>query len=279
MRHFSAWRRALTALGVVAVNTVAALAADPLPLVKSGPYNADHATVELFAAMESGEIDVKLIANDSTSAQVLIENKTQQPLNVKLPAAFAGVPVLAQFQQPGGGFFGGNQQGANQGGNQGGQNQTTGGGFGNNQQNGRNNGAVGQPNGNFFNVPAERVGKLKVKLVCLEHGKPEPRAAIPYKIVPIAAFTDKPELAELCSLLGQRKVSQKSAQFAAWHLANEMTLEELASKKIEHLDGSTEQFFTTEEVRGGKLAVTEAEKLAKQPVTASAAAQTSTSVQ
>ncbi|MGE0606472.1 MAG: hypothetical protein AB7O62_05035 [Pirellulales bacterium] len=258
MRHFSQGWRALVALCVVGTGSVVH-GAEKLPFVKSGPYNADHQTVELFAALENGEIDVKFIPNDSTSAQVLIENKTQQPLNVRLPAAFAGVPVLGQFQQQPGGFFnGGGQRGGGQQG--GGQNQSTGGGFGNGQQNGQQN---GQANGNFFNVPAERVGLMKVKLVCLEHGKPEPRAAIPYKLVPIAEFSDKPEVAALCSLLGDGKVSQKSAQFAAWHLANDMSQEELASKKIHHLDGSSERFFTADQVRGGKLAVAEAEKMAQ----------------
>ena len=53
-------------------------------------------TVEMFAAIEKGDIAVKLIPKDSTQCRVLIENKTDKPLNVKLPEAFAGVPVLAQ---------------------------------------------------------------------------------------------------------------------------------------------------------------------------------------
>ena len=133
------------------------------------------------------------------------------------------------------------------------------------QANGNGNGNGGnQQQGNFFNVPAERVGKLRVALVCLEHGKPEPRAAIPYKIVPIESFSDNPEVAALCTLLGQGQMSQKSAQFAAWHLADEISLTELTNKKIEHLDGSSELFFTAEEVRGGKTALAEAAKIARQ---------------
>ena len=64
-------------------------------------------TVELFAAMESGEIDVKLIPKNSKQATVLIENKGDQPLRIKLPDAFAGVPVLAQMGMGGMGGMGG----------------------------------------------------------------------------------------------------------------------------------------------------------------------------
>src|SRR5258708_6025169 len=52
--------------------------------------------VELFSAMEKGEIDVKLILKDSRGGNVLITNKTKKPLTIQLPVAFAGVPVLAQ---------------------------------------------------------------------------------------------------------------------------------------------------------------------------------------
>ncbi len=45
--------------------------------------------------MEKGDISVKVIPKDSTQCRVLIENKTDQPLSVKLPDAFAAVPVLA----------------------------------------------------------------------------------------------------------------------------------------------------------------------------------------
>ena len=59
-------------------------------------------TVELFAAMEAGDIDVKLIPKDSKQSTVLIENKLDMPLRIKLPDAFAGVHVLGQMGGMGG---------------------------------------------------------------------------------------------------------------------------------------------------------------------------------
>ena len=63
---------------------------------KSGGSDASQETVEMFSAMEKGQIAVKLIPKDSTQCHILIENKTDKPLTVKLPETFAGVPVLAQ---------------------------------------------------------------------------------------------------------------------------------------------------------------------------------------
>ena len=63
---------------------------------KPGEYNPQNTTVEMFSAIEAGDIAVTLIPKDSTQARIMIANKTNKPLNVKLPAAFAGVPVLAR---------------------------------------------------------------------------------------------------------------------------------------------------------------------------------------
>ena len=62
-------------------------------------------TVELFAAMKSGDIEVKVIPKDSTEAAITIKNKTGKPLTIKVPPALAAVPVQAQFG--GGGMMGG----------------------------------------------------------------------------------------------------------------------------------------------------------------------------
>ena len=63
---------------------------------KIGPVVPNAESVDMFAAIEKGDIEVKLIPKDSTECRVTIKNKTKKPLNVKLPEAFAGVPVLGQ---------------------------------------------------------------------------------------------------------------------------------------------------------------------------------------
>ncbi len=67
-------------------------------------------TVEMFAAIEQGQIEVRLTAKDSTQCTVAVRNKTDKPLTVKPPEAFAGVPVLAQFGGGEGGMVGGGRR-------------------------------------------------------------------------------------------------------------------------------------------------------------------------
>jgi len=265
--------RCLPRLGVL---VVAALV--PAVLVASdglkgvGKYNPEDETVGLFSAIERGQLEVRLIPKDSTQCRVLIANKSDRPLNVALPEAFAGVPVLAQFD-PFANFGNNNRNNnnnssqmlgvGNQFGNQGNQFGNQGNNFGpfnmNRQQN------------NFapFNIAPEKVAQLKLPAVCLEHGKPNPRPAKPYRIAPIAEATDKPEVASLCGMLGRGEISQRAAQAAAWHLNNDMSWEQLRAKRAQIVFGQLRApFFTRRELAEGEQAAARAGELAKQRRTA-----------
>jgi hypothetical protein len=241
---------AACAFAAASCQTMSLQASDAGPRFKAGQFNPAHESVELFAAAESGQIKVRFIPRDDTQGRIIIENLTSQPLNVELPQSFAAVPVQAQRMGGGFGFGNGNA------GQQSGQNQSVGGGG---RQGGRQQG-IGQ---NFFNVPAERVAQVKVQCVCLEHGKDNPRAAIPYRIQPIAEFTADPIVHALCVLLGGGEIDQRAAQAAAWHLANGLGWNQLAAKRIERLDGSSRPYFTPDELRRAKQAVKSAADLAK----------------
>lgn len=217
-------------------------------------------TVEMFHAMKDGKIDVTLIPKDSKQSNVLIENKTDKPLSVQLPAAFAGVPVLAQIGGGlgGGGLGGGGLGGGGYGGGGGGQG--IGGGFGGGGGGLGGAGGFGGlggggGGGGFLNVPPEKMEKLRVTTVCLEHGKAEPRAAMKYEIKPIAEFTDKEEVHELCRMLGARRIDQRSAQAAAWHLSSEMTWQQLAAKQLKFANGVTRPYFSRFEIQRAMQAV------------------------
>ncbi len=244
-------------------------------------YNPQDETVELFSAVEDGKLEVKLIPKDSTRCRVLITNKTDKPLNVSLPAAFAGVPVLAQIPfQPGligGGMMNNNFNNPNAGaqmigiGNR----------FGNWGQANRGNQFfnMGGPGNNLlpglgpgmgpnfapFNVPPEQVAQLRLTSVCLEHGKPDPRPKMAYELRPIESVTDKAELHEVCRMLGWQQLSQRAAQAAAWHLANGMSWEQLAGLKRKIAMGRiVERYFTAEDLAQGKKAVEAATELVNQ---------------
>jgi hypothetical protein len=248
----------------VLVLAAAVLAAVPLSLSAAKPETAETKvaaeTVEFFSAMKSGDIEVKLIMKDSTAGTVSIKNNTKRPLTIKLPDAFATVPVAAQFGGAGGGRRGGGAGGmGGMGGGMGGMgggNQGGGGGMGGmgGGMGGMGGGMGGMGGGmggggGLFNVAPEKAGKLKVINVCLEHGKKDPNPRVAYEIKPIESFNKDPKVIELVKMLARGELDQHSAQAAAWHLANGLTWEELANKVgVKHLNGSTEPYFTEEQL-------------------------------
>jgi hypothetical protein len=216
-------------------------------------------SVEMFAAMKSGDIAVKFIPKDDREARVMFTNKTRRPLSVQLPAAFAAVPVLAQR----GGGGGGGGMGGMGGGMMGGMNQMMGGGMGG-MGGGMGGGMMGGMGGGMMNVPAEKLddgisitlgaGKgasYKIATVCLEHGKRDPRAAIPYEIRPLETVMTKPGVAELLTLLGYGRIDQRGAQAAAWHLANGMSWEQLSQKRVQTVLGDGGSYFTPDQITIG----------------------------
>jgi hypothetical protein len=210
-------------------------------------------SVDLFAGMKSGDIDVRFVAKSDREAQLIVTNKTKQPLSVQLPKAFAASPVLAQLN-PGGGGGGRNRSS----GNNNNQNQSVGGGIG--------GGGGGLGGGGFggggFNIAPEAIGKLKVDVVCLEHGKKDPNARIPYEIKPIEEFTSDARVQELMSLFGEGKLSQRATQAAAWHYSSGMSWEELAAKQTKHIGKPGEPYFTRQELQAAFQIAAEAQRLA-----------------
>ncbi len=225
-------------------------------------------TVEMFSAIEEGKIGVTLIPKDSTLCRVLIENKTDKPLSVKLPEAFAGVPVLAQVggfgAGMGGGLGGGRAGGGWGGGGMGGGQQSFGGGWGGGGMGGMGMGGMGM-GGGFFNVPPEAVGKLKVTTVCLEHGKrePRPRPGLKHEIKPIEEHTDRVEVQEAVRMLGRGMMPQRVAQAAVWHLANDMSWQELASKQLQFANGTRAPYFSPQEIQAAMQVASAATQLAE----------------
>jgi hypothetical protein len=185
----------------------------------------------------------------------MIENKTDKPLTVKLPDAFAAVPILAQNAAA-------PARNNNRNNNNNNQNQGVGGGMGG--MGGMGMGGMGM--GGMMNIAPEKVGQLKVPTVCLDYGKGEPRAAIPYAIKPIDDYTTQTGVREVCEMLGKGQVNQRVAQVCAWHLNNGLTWEQLATKQLHFADGSTRPYFTPQEIRAAVQVSAVAVQAAKQRV-------------
>jgi hypothetical protein len=224
--------------------------------------------VEFFQAMEDGQVDVKFIAKSDRAARLLITNTTKQPVKLRLPEAFAGVPVLAQFggggRGGGGGGFGGGGRGGGGGGlGGGGGQQSVGGGLGGGGGGLGGGGAGG--GGGFFSVPPEETAKINVSVVCLDHGLQNPSSSNPYKIVPASDHLDKPAVIELLKAFGRGELQHGAAQAAAWHLNNDMNWNELAAK----LAGTRRSprrppYFSREEIQAGVSYAVEAVRLAEE---------------
>ena len=245
--------RSLTAfLGlIVSLTAVVAQARDAG--TSKQPLNRQAAEVhDVLDAEAAGLVTVKFIPNDSRSAQILVTNKSNQPLTLKMPAAYAGVPVLRQMG-PGG-----------MGGGMGGM----GGGMG-----GMGGGMGGMPGG-AFSVPPEKTKVMRITTVCLEHGKKEPSSRMAYKLVALETFSTDPKLQSLLEALGRGELSQKVAQAATWHVANGLTWEALSAKKIDRLGRPDDAWFTPNELmmahRSVAVASERAAAAADEPLTPSA---------
>lgn len=217
-------------------------------------------SVELFDAMELGEVEVIVRAKDSANANMIVKNNSDKPLAIEMPAAFSTVPVMRQgigLGGGGGGLGGGGQGGFGGGGGGfggGGGNQGGGGGFGGGQGGGGfggggQGGFGGGGGGGVFNIPPGRVGKVSVKIFCLEEGKPDPKSRIAYKIQPLKDLNNDPKVFEMCRMLANDEVTQPIAQAAAWNVANGLSWQELLHKnRIERMDGSYERYFSPRDI-------------------------------
>jgi hypothetical protein len=252
------------ALGAVAQTASAKDKETPAVPKISASATEPSTPLNFFDAVDAGKINAKFIALNDHEAKLIVTNNTKQPLNLKLPEAFAGVPVAAQFGGAGGGRAGGGGGGragggGRTGGGGGGQQQQVGGGGG-----GGIGGGIGGGGGGQFSVPPEKTAKIDMAVVCLEHGLRDPSSSAPYKMVPADTVVDRPAVVELLKAFGRGEMKHGAAQAAAWHLNNDLSWQQLAAK----LQGTKRSFkrppyFSADEIRTGMAYATEATRLAQ----------------
>ena len=243
---------------------------------KSSPAKVGEARkVEMFEAMDQGLIQVDYIGKDSTQANLIFKNKSGESLDIVLPETFGAVPVVAQGIGMGGGGMGGMGMGGGGmggmggggmggmgGGGMGGGGQGMGGGMGGMGGGGMGGmggggmggmgggGMGGMGMGGMMRVEPDRPRKFAVATLCLEHGKPDPNPRMKYKVVRLSDVNANPEIAELCKALAKGQVPQNTAQAAAWHIANGLSWEELASKPRKICDYTgVEMYFSGMEIQ------------------------------
>ncbi len=254
--NFYVWKRCF-ALALACSTALVAMAASP---AKKGAEPAK--AVDLFAGIDSGEVEAVLIPKDSTEGTIILRNKTDKPLTIKLPPALAGVPILAQRGGGGGGAGGmGGMGGGGGGGGQGMGGGMMGGGGG---MGGGGMGGGGMGGGGMFNVGPDKVQKVKIASVCLDHGLADPSPRIAYKPVPIDSYAKDSAIAELIKLMCAGQIDQHSTQAAAWHLQNGLSWEELANKVgVKHIGGRTDPYFTAAQLERAFVAARVAKEAAE----------------
>jgi len=257
------WRiAALVGAFLLGLSATWLFGADPVVKNQPAPQAGASESIDLFTAIDQKVVDVKLIPKDSTECNVIVKNKTDKPLTIRMPETFAGVPVLAQLGGIGGDMGYGGRRGGGYGGygggGYGGGAQGFGGGMGGY---GGYGGGYGGYGGGMWNVPPEKVVQVKVPIVCLDHGKPDPNPRIPYEIKPIESYAKGPEVNEVLKMLAEGKITQRVAQAAAWHFQNGLSLEELARKEIRTAIGLRHPYFSPAEIRAAVQVVGEANRI------------------
>jgi len=117
-------------------------------------------------------------------------------------------------------------------------------------------GMGGGGGGGMFNIAPDKVQKVKIVTVCLDHGKDDPNPRVPYRPIPLESYAKSPAIGELVKLMIAGKIDQHSAQAATWHIQNGLSWEELARKiGVKHIDGRKEPYFTQAHLQRAVLAV------------------------
>ncbi|MCH1496731.1 MAG: hypothetical protein L7U72_16045, partial [Rubripirellula sp.] len=125
-------------------------------------------------------------------------------------------------------------------------------------------GGMGGGMGGMMRVAPERMRKMQVTTVCLEHGKPDPNPKMAYKIVPLDQVTKDSNVTVLCEALGNGLVTQNTAQAAAWHLMDKMSWSELAAKnRVESKYLGTLRWFSPIELKTAVAVVSECKRIAE----------------
>jgi len=214
--------------------------------------------VGLFAGIAAGQLEVEAFAPNAKKVNVLVTNKTAEPLEVAVPAAVSVVPALAQFAD---GFdwddlrpktddapqrVGAGPQGPWQQPFQRGQQQF-------NPFNVNMNA--------LFNVPPERVVRVEMVGLCLDHGAPEPNARLPVVLMPIDQTLPSEEVPAIVRLFATERVERNVAQLAVWNLANGVSWESLAAERVK-LSIGTRPRYSDREIEQAKRLVAELRKRA-----------------
>lgn len=223
---------------------------------KTAPPEVDPVEVAFFDAMQSGQIQVHVVAPNYAQMMLRVQNATDTTLRVLLPETIAAVPSARRqaqqtLQQHGMPASLADNWGPYQGGSQG-----LGGSLAgpwaqppsvalqrNVQKNGpQDNRGKAQPaeeapQPRSWTLAPGQLLQLQIPCFCLEFGKPDPNRKIPYEMVELQELNDQPAVQELLKRFAQGDIDQRVAQLAAWHVASGTPWPMLAQLKLPRTNG------------------------------------------
>lgn len=119
----------------------------------------------------------------------------------------------------------------------------------------------------LFTIPPEKTVRLRLRSVCLEHGKPCPSSLKKYELRPIESEVKDKALVLILRKFDPRYDDLEMVQAIAWHLSSHMNWRELANQKKHRNIGGGVPLFSAAQLQNAKkiveLAQIEANK--KQP--------------
>ena len=124
--------------------------------------------------------------------------------------------------------------------------------------------------GGMFSIPPEHTAKIPFHSVCLEHGKTDPDPTMTYKLVPVSQYTDNDQLSALLTLIAKNAIDPQVAQAAAWHLASNMSWQDLATKLSPEVGYTDQLYFSRQAIVLAQQLVIDARGLATERATKAA---------
>lgn len=288
MAHSQLFRR--LACLTVAIGMAACFSAANTGPIKKLTLDPSAEIVPLFTGEAAGQFEIRTVALNAHQANVIIANATDKPLTAALPKAAVAVHILPQFNPQNPGFFanpfGLNQQGGGQPGglngnleglnglaqNTGGPMQATGPGNPGFQQIGQGfpsvpaewkNKAELDQYGGFATIPPGKSIQLQLRTVCLNYGRPEPHQRLTYRLTPVEKYSSDPVLAELLESDSPR-TDNEVLQAAAWHVANNLTWQQLAQLPDRQLHGTSAKLFNVRQLQAAQALLERVQKQAAQ---------------
>ena len=124
---------------------------------------------------------------------------------------------------------------------------------------------MGGMGGGFFSIPPEKTAQIPMTAVCLNHGRPEPRPKMTYRLIKLEEYTQDPVLQELLEMVSSGTLNPAAAQAATWHLTDKMSWEKLAAKEVERVGGvDNDPYFSEAELAAARQILVKAQAQARE---------------